>query len=371
MGGVIMIWVREILRSKLKFGLLAVAIGLLFFLLVFVNTLSSTLLDNFVGAIENTTADVLVFDSEAQATIPASRLDSSDVAAVAGLDGVASAAPISQLSTDADVAGEATDVSLWGVEIDGPGSPANLIEGRLPGPGEAVVDTSALDAGLSPGSSFNVGGVTLTVVGVADNATYSVLPTVYIDNPTWAEVFGGLYPQAPEVPINLVGVKAEAGTKAPEVATAISALSGLEGLVPASAASATPGVSSIQQSFGLITGITFVIVIVVVGFFFQILTVQKLRVFTLLKAVGSRSRALSGYVLNQIGLLVGLGVAIGSGLLAATALATRDTFAISVDPILLGTLGGAILGASLLSGATSIRRILRQDAAGAAMGGAR
>lgn len=366
-----MIWVREILRSKLKFGLLAAAIGLLFFLLVFVNTLSSTLLDNFVGAIENNTADVLVFDSEAQATIPASRLSPSTVETVASVDGVASAAPISELSTDADVAGRSTDVSLWGVEVGGPGSPATLIEGRLPGEGEAVVDTTARDAGLTPGSSFTVGGVSLTVVGVADHSTYSVLPTVYVGNATWALAFQGVYPQAPEVPINLVGVKAVADAQATEVATAISALPGLQGLVPAAAASATPGVSSIQQSFGLITGITFVIVIVVVGFFFQILTVQKLNVFTLLKAVGSRARALSGHVLSQIGLLVTIGIVVGSGLLAATALATRDTFAIDVDPVLLGMLGGAILGASLLSGMTSIRRIVRQDPARAAMGGTR
>jgi putative ABC transport system permease protein len=366
-----MIWLREILRSKLKFGLLAAAVGLLFFLLLFVNTLSSTLLDQFVGAIENSSADVLVFDADAQATIPASRLAGDDVERVAAVAGVERATPISELSTDTMLEGEELDISLWGLEIGGPGTPLNLDEGRLPGPGEALVDTSARDAGLTVGSVIDVADVGLEVVGVADNATYAVLPTVYVDNATWGEVFSSAYPEAPFAPVNLIGVEVAEGSDAAEVAGAITGLDGLQGLLPVEAAAATPGVSSIEQSFGLITGITFVIVVVVVGFFFQILTVQKLRVFALLEALGTRFRSLSSYVLGQIGLLVALGIVVGVGMLAGAAAATRDVFAISIDPVLVGVLGGAILLASLVSGLTSIRRIARQDAASVATGGKR
>jgi putative ABC transport system permease protein len=366
-----MTWLREILRSKLKFGLLAAAVGLLFFLLIFVNTLSSTLLDQFVGAIENSSADVLVFDSEAQATIPASRLTDDDVARVAEVDGVETATPISELTTDTTLDGTELDISLWGLQIGGPGTPTELAEGRLPGPGEALVDTSGRDEGLIVGSSFDVAGVSLEVVGVAENATYSVLPTAYVESETWNEIFASAFPDAPFAPVNLVGVGTSQDVEATEVAAAISGLDGLEGLLPEEAAAATPGVSSIEQSFGLITGITFVIVVVVVGFFFQILTVQKLRVFALLEALGSRFRSLAGYVLSQIGFLVALGVIVGVGMLAGAALATQDVFAISIDPVLVGVLGGAILIASLISGLTSIRRIARQDAASVATGGKR
>lgn len=366
-----MTWLREIVRSKLKFGLLAAAVGLLFFLLLFVNTLSSTLLDQFIGAIENSSADVLVFDEEAQATIPASRLSDGDVARVVEVDGVDAATQISEITTDTTLDGTELDISLWGLDIGGPGTPLEIDEGRLPEPGEALVDISARDAGLTVGTSFDVSGVTLEVVGVARNATYAVLPTTYIDNATWEGVFSAAFPEAPSAPVNLVGVAVADDADADDVAAAITGLDGLEGLLPADAAGSTPGVSSIQQSFGLITGITFVIVVVVVGFFFQIITVQKLRVFALLEALGSRFRSLAGYVLSQIGFLVTLGVIIGVGMLAGAALATQDVFAISIDPVLVGVLGGAILLASLVSGITSIRRIARQDAASVATGGNR
>ena len=58
---------RDLWRSKLRFGLLAGAMGLLIFLLLFLNTLSSTLLGFFVGAIANNSADVLVYDSNNEA----------------------------------------------------------------------------------------------------------------------------------------------------------------------------------------------------------------------------------------------------------------------------------------------------------------
>ncbi len=366
-----MIWIREIWRSKLKFGLLAVAVGLLFFLLLFVNTLSSTLLDTFIGAIENNSAQVLVFDADSQATIPASRLTMEDVDRVSEVEGVASTAPISELSTEMTFQGAELDLSLWGIQPGEPGTPSELAEGRLPGPGEALVDTSARDEGLAIGQTVEIAGIPIEVVGVAANATYSVAPTVYVENDTWNDVFLATYPEAPAPPVNLIGVQLSDGAAAAEVSDAISSLDGLQGLTPAEAASATPGVSSIEQSFGLITGITFVIVIVVVGFFFQILTVQKLRVYALLEALGSRARSMIGYVLSQIGFLVVAGVVIGVGMLIATALGTRDVFAISIDPVLTGSLGAAVLIASLLSGITSIRRIVRQDAAGVATGGGR
>lgn len=364
-----MVWIREIWRSKLKFGLLAAAVGLLFFLLLFVNTVSSTLLSTFVGAIENNSAQVLVYAADSQATIAASRLSPDDVNRVAEVEGVADAAPISELTTDTTFEGEELDVSIWGVEVGGPGTPTELEEGRLPEAGEALVDTSALDAGLAVGTSIDVAGVPVEVVGVAADATYSVQPTLYVAIETWNEIFLATYPEAPGPPVNLVGVTLDDGAQADVVATAISGLEGLQGLTRSEAASATPGVSSIEQSFGLITGITFVIVVVVVGFFFQILTVQKLNVFALLDALGTRARSIVGYVLSQIGVLVVAGIVVGIGMLAVAALATRDFFAISIDPILTVTLGGAVLLASLASGVTSIRRIIRQDAARVATGG--
>jgi putative ABC transport system permease protein len=150
-----------------------------------------------------------------------------------------------------------------------------------------------------------------------------------------------------------------------------SEVAGIEALDRQAAADATPGVSSVSQSFGLIVGITFLIVIVVVGFFFQILTVQKLKSFAVLKAVGASNRSLAATVASQITVMVTLGVLVGAALLAGAAAGTRDVFAIAVDWGLIGITGFVVLAFSLVTGLFSIRRIVRQDPAEAAMGGAR
>lgn len=362
---------KDIWRSKLRFGLLAGAVGLLIFLLLFLNTLSSTLLSQFVGAVEDGSSDVIVFSEGSQATFQASRLDPALLADVEQVPGVADAAPIHELSSATTVDGEAVELSLWGIEVGSVGTPERIAEGRLPGPGEVLMDAGSEDI-FALGDTLTVAGVELEVVGFADNATFAVAPTGYMPAETWAEVFTATYPQSPGIPVSVFGVATSEGADPVAVAAEIQAsVAGVEALDRQAAADATPGVSSISQSFGLIVGITFLIVVVVVGFFFQILTVQKLKAFTVLKAVGASNRSLAGAIAGQISVMVVLGVLVGAGLLAGAAAGTREVFAISVDWALVGTVGGIVLAFSLLAGLFSIRRVVTQDPAQAAMGGAR
>ena len=93
-------------------------------------------------------------------------------------------------------------------------------------------------------------------------------------------------PQAPFVPINAVAVQVADGSDPATVAAAIGTdVAGTKGYVKSDAVALIPGVASITQTFGILVGLTFVIGIVVIGFFFLILTVQKLKSFTLLRAI--------------------------------------------------------------------------------------
>ncbi len=57
---------RDLQRAKLKFALLGGALALLVFLLLFVSTLSTTLLGFFTGAVKHNSAEVLVYNSDAR-----------------------------------------------------------------------------------------------------------------------------------------------------------------------------------------------------------------------------------------------------------------------------------------------------------------
>ncbi len=366
---------KDILRSKLKFGLLAGALGLLVFLLLFLNSISNQLVQSLIGALDNSTADVLVVGDESQGALAASRLDAATVETVTEIEGVAEAVGIGLFTTTADVGGEQQELSLWGVPVGGPGFPADLIEGRMPETaGEIVVDVGARSEGFAVGETVALlpSGESLQVVGVVRNASYFITPTAYAALDDWEEAFLAQFPGAPEVPLNAVGVAIDDGVEATAVVGRVTdSIEGVEAMTPAELAAMTPGIDSLTQSFGLILGITFLVVVLLVGFFFLILTVQKLRPFTVLRAVGAPTALLGRSVAAQIVVIVLAGVAIGTAGLWLVSLASTAEFTIRFDPSPILGVTAAILVSSLAAGLFSIRRIAREDPADAAFGGGR
>jgi putative ABC transport system permease protein len=147
------------------------------------------------------------------------------------------------------------------------------------------------------------------------------------------------------------------------------AVPGVEALDRQTAVASVPGTDAIRSSLGLLLGLAFVVVVVVIGFFFLIFTVQKADVFTLLLAMGTPARSLVGGLALQVVLVVGVGSLLATGLLAALATTGDRAFPISVDPgLALGT-GATAVALSLLAALGAVRRIVRIDPAAAVRGG--
>ncbi|RIK10909.1 MAG: peptide ABC transporter permease [Acidobacteria bacterium] len=359
----------EIKRAKLRFGLLTGAVGLLVFLLLFLNTLSGTLLRFFVGAIENNSAQVLVFNGSARRNLLVSRVSPAEIEQVREVPGVAEAAPLSQATVSVDPGSGPTDISLWGFEAGKPGQPAKIVEGRSPGPGEAVVDRTDVSAGFEIGNEIAVIplGHRIKIVGYSENSRYSVLPTAYVTHGEFAAAYRSAFPQAEEVPVSLVAVDTDPGLDPADVAARITtAVPGTEALDRKAAAAAVPGVESISQSFSVILAITFAIVLLVIGFFFLILTVQKLRVLIALRAIGASVADLGKSLTFQIALVTGAGCAVGVALLFLATSTSSASFPLEVDLTLVLESTAAILAMALIAGTFSLRRVARLDPAEAA-----
>src|SRR6266571_4882263 len=141
----------ELRRAKLRFGLLAGAVALLVFLVLFLATLGRTLLGFSTGALANSSADALVYNPAAHRNLQASRLDPSVAGRVAAVAGVAAAAGVGQTTITADAGRGPVTLTLFGIQPGQPGTPAKLIGGRLPGPGEALVDRADAASGFRIG----------------------------------------------------------------------------------------------------------------------------------------------------------------------------------------------------------------------------
>jgi ABC-type antimicrobial peptide transport system permease subunit len=349
----------EMRRSKLRFGLLAGAVSLLVFLVLLLTTLSNALVNSITGALKGVDATVLVYSDTARDNLQASRLQPDVVAQVAAVDGVTGAGPISVLTTSAALKDGTEDLQVFGFEPDQPGAPTGLSEGRLP---ENATEVAMDGGGYEIGDTLELtaAGKQATVVGLLRGAQFNASPTAYLTEDLYGEIVRSTNPNVPFVPVNAVAVDTDGDPEA-VVASISEQVPGTKAYPKDDAVALIPGVASISQTFGILVGLTFIIGIVVIGFFFLILTVQKMKTFTLLRAIGAGTGKLSGVVTLQITVVVLLASAIAVGLTLLAVRGLNSGIPVSLSPgLVIGTVA-AVLVFSLLAGLLSIRRISKID----------
>lgn len=364
--GALTLAAREMLRRSGRFVVLAAAIAVLVFFVLFQQGLLSGLVTQFVGAIRNQDAPVLVYSEQARKNLQSSVVTDDQLAAVAEVDGVAAVGPLGVGTFTVDTSVERTDAQVFGYELGAPGAPKDLESGRYPEvPGEAVVDAAA-GAGFEVGDTVTVtgGGPEITIVGTGRDLAFSVLPTLFVSFDTYVDARLAQNPDAVAVPASAGAVAIADGVDPDAVADRIAeAVPGTDPLTRAEAEAEAPGVAAVQQSFSLILLLGYVVVAVVIGFFFLILTTQKLDQLTILRALGVSSRSLGRVILSQVLVLVVVAFAAG-GTLALLALSSGGSgIDASLAPSQLVGAGFVILVLALLATIGSLRRIRRLDPA--------
>jgi len=364
---------REIRRAKVRFGLLVVAVALLSFLILFQSAIQSSLIRQFVGGVRNQTAPVLVFNVDGRRFPQSSTIPPALEAKVRATPGVGSIADIYQGTFPVRAGGTTQATSVLGYSDSRLGGPGPLVEGRLPrAAGEVVANAGNESDGFAVGQTVTVqpAGLRLRVVGLADDIGINVLPTVFTTSDTYLTVLRTRNPVATlDVP-NVLGV-------APARGTSVEALTGrldraddsIDALSRADAADLNPGITSIKQSFTVILVLFGLVVPLVCGLFFLILTFQKANSLVLLRALGAPARRLVQSLMVQVGFVLGAGLGVAVG---GFALLTRgktgslrlqfDTSNVAFWVVVLVVLGVGSAGAS-------IRRVLAVDPNQATGGG--
>jgi putative ABC transport system permease protein len=362
---------KEMQRAKLRFGLLAGAVGLLVFLILFQQALLTGLINQFIGALKNQSADVLVYNDQARKNLEGSIILPDQLAAVAEVEGVAVAARLGESTFTVTAGGEELDAVLFGYELGGPGAPTTLIEGRLPeGPGEGVASEKDRADGFDIGDVVQVqpDGVSITVVGIASDINYSVSPTLFVDFATFEEAKRTRNPDATEILPSVVAVQVVDGADPEVVAANINAeVDGVEALTRQQAVDGSPGVSSVRSSFAIILALFYLVVPLVPGLFFLIVTFQKASALTLLRAIGARSATLVAALLVQVVLVMLLGSVIAFGLYAGAIQGVKN-LGVSVELMPAVVTSLVVLVLALLTSLVAIRRVLKLDPLSATTG---
>ncbi len=359
---------REMRRAKVRFGLLISAIGLLVLLILAQQAIQTGLINSFIGAIERQSAPVLVYSVDGQRTLQGSIITPPLEKEIRSTEGIAKSGWIGQGTFTVRVNDETedSDAAIIGYTDPELGAPDEVASGRLPdGPGEGVGSDNDFEIGDRVrvlGPEGQAGGEAIEIVGLADNAQLQVTPTVFAEWPDYVKAVKSSNPDATGVLPSAIGVAPVKGLDAATLAERINDSSPeADALTRESAAEKTPGVGEVRQSFGVIFLLFGLVVPLVTGLFFLIITLQKSASLTLLRAVGAQSGVLVRSLMFQVVLVIGGGLLIGIALYTPLSQASLGDVALSFDLSAVLTWSAILLVLGLLSALVAARRVLAID----------
>lgn len=372
---------RELRRAKARFGLLIAAVGLLVFLILTQQALQDGLVTSFVGAIRSQSAPVLVYGVDSQRTLQGSSISPELQEQVAAVDGVADSGRIGQGTFTVTVDGdEPDDAALFAYDRQDLGGPSSLSSGRLPrGAGEAVGSATDFAIGekvrveaVGVGSAGEDGGELpeVTVVGLAEDSQIQVSATLFVRWDDYEAAVRASNPDATAVLPSAIAVRPSDGVSDDELVSRINdASDDADALTRAQAADEAPGVAQVRQSFQVIFLLYGLVVPLVTGLFFLIVTFQKAAALTLLRAIGARSGVLVRSLLVQVVIVIGGGLILGTALYAPLTTVDLGSISLRFDPGAVAFWSVLLLVLGLASAVVAAKRVLAIDPLEATTGG--
>ncbi len=360
---------KEIWRGRGRFILFSMVIALITVLVLFVAALAEGLGAGNREYIEKLNADLIVYQSNVDLSVGASRLGVNRLSEVRRVPGVQAVGPIGTASAALVLNDDPKplNVALIGVEPGLPGEPPALKGAGLRSrrSKEAVIDRqTALRAGLNVGDTLTVKSIqdtqeqfyNLRVVGISDNRQFSLQPSVIVPISTWDEIrpqaaIGGV-PDA-EVVANVIGVQVANPAEAAAVAQRIERdVKDVVAVDRVTAYQATPGYSAQQSTLDTQRYFALLIGVLVIGGFFQILTLQKVAQIGMLKAIGASNLTVGLASIVQIIVITLMGVGLGVAITLLLSLGFPPTIPIVFTPsavwsaiislLLIGPIGGLV-----------------------------
>lgn len=363
---------RMLTGDRAKYLGLIFAVAFSAFLISHQASIFSGLMSRVTSQIKDVSdAQIWVMDPETQYIDEVKPLADDALPAVRGVEGVAWAVRLSRTLPTAKAAnGKFRTVICMGVDDASlVGVPRRMVMGslddlRLP---DAIVIDRAGFLDLFPGAPLRTGD-TLEfndrrgrIVGIVEaSAPFQTFPVVYARHSVARQFVGAERRQT-----SLVLAQPQAGRAAREVARVISAATGLKALVWDDFAWATIAYylrnTGIPVNFGITVAVALLVGLAVAGQTFYLFTLENLKQFAALKAVGVTNARLVGMIGLQALVVGAIGYAIGFALCATFFVATKDVVHLR-GFILYWQIAAAtaaivvliVIGASL----ASIRRVL-------------
>lgn len=341
---------RDLRFARGRFGLMATVIGLISLLVVLLSGLTTGLSDQSVSAIASLQADHIAFAAPAAGdtmSFSASRVTGSQSESVASQEGVEAATPLGIAPAQLSARGKEIAVAAFGVDPGTFLSPTGLRDGAV-----VLSRELATDEKLTVGDTVTVGGDSLTIAALADQASFNHMPVAWIARSAWRKLDAVGGAEGTVIAIRTNG------------SADLAALDSASQTLTTDRGGALSGIGSYTAENGSLTLMRVLLLAVsalVVGAFFTVWTIQRTPDLAVLKAIGASTGYLVKDALVQalavlmIGGVAGTLLAAGLGWVAARAV----PFVVSPATTLLPLL--ALLVVGMVGAASSLRRIATVD----------
>ncbi len=361
---------RELIRRPSRFVTAGAALTLIVLLLLVLGGILDALVASSTGLLRAQSAALIVYSVDSKGSIDRSRVSAADRAAVGKVSGVHEATGLGIALLAGYIPGRdaPADVALFGYEAP------NLRVPAPPDPGQGYADTSLRDEGLTLGETIELGSIRVPVeiVGWVNGTDYNLQSGVWVDPATWRRALNANIPDAAVAPgtFQAVLVTPDKGISPTELASAVDrAVPSVSALTIDEAVARVPGVKEQSSVFNSIIGVTFAVAGIVVALFFALLTIERIGLLGILKAIGASSRTLAAGLTLQAVLIAGGALVIGSLLAVGLARVIPDTVPFTLSPGRFLFTAAGLVAAAVIGSAISFRRIVRIDPA-SAVGGA-
>jgi putative ABC transport system permease protein len=324
-------------------------------------------------------ADIWVMDPNVKSIDDSKPMTDGQLGRVKSVEGVAWAVGLYKGSTSARLEnGDTAGVTLYGLDdTTFIGGPTEMVDGQLNDlrlSDSVIVDaTSAFDklahfaadgtrVPLKVGDTLELNDHRVRVVGLCKvSRGFQSQAVVYT-------TYNRALAIAPQQRKNLSFVLAAAqpDRNAAEVAAKISRITGLGAYTSQQFIDKTLHYfiteTSVVLNFGMSVMVAFLIGTLIAGQTFYNFTIDNLRHFGALKAMGTSNRTLLAMILLQSALVGFIGYGVGTGLACLMGLATQDTIMTFTLPwYVLAIAGAAVVGISGSSALLSLRKVIKLE----------
>lgn len=359
----------ELRRKPLRFAIAGSSLVLLSVLLLFLGGLLDGLFIGSTGLLRSQKGELIVYSSDAKDSLLRSRIDLEVRAQVDGVDGVAATGGIGVALVGGEAPGENDLVNLsvtaFQLPVDGMASDVAL------GADQALADRSLEAFGVHVGDTVLVGSAKtpISVVGWIEDTNYLQQGGFFVQPDTWRQVLAESRPDSnlPPDTFQALVVELDGGADAASVATAIDSATGsaTSTLTKSEAVQALPGIKEQNSTFSVIIYVTLFVAGLVVALFFALLTLERIGLYSVLKAIGASSRQIFAGVVAQAVIVALVSFLLGALFMWLLTLVLPAEIPVALVPARAVQIAVGLVVMSALGAAASLRRVVRVDPASA------